>query len=285
MVEKIELRVSPLSPEVLGDTDFEDLGLGTWRIVVKRDDPFLERIARADSLSRLTLGKPLAWTVFSTRTYSKAELDRAPCLRVMFKSFSQEGGEFNGTEYDLTNACPRCGVGRSQLGPLRVSTKKFSKRADLVHLAGGELVCSARLVELIVKSDLTGASFGPVVSPAPRGRQITDWYQLFVTGDSLNVSSPSVVGHNPICLESGTDPQCAEHLLGIKLVSELYVEQPIAPLMDFAVTRQSFGVRLGMWIPERVFVVSPRARTVIASCRPRGFRYEVCHFVHSSHSK
>ncbi len=175
MLEKITVIVSPLSPEVLGDTEFEDRGFGVWRIVVSRDDPFLERIAQADSLCRLTLGKPLAWTVFSTRTYSKAELDSAPCLRMIVTAFVEDEGEYNGVEYDLTNACPRCEVGRRQLGPLRVSTKKFPRRADLVRLAGGERVCSARLVELIVKSDLTGASFGPVVSPAPRSRQMADW--------------------------------------------------------------------------------------------------------------
>jgi hypothetical protein len=63
------------------------------------------------------------------------------------------GGPQHGTKYDLTMACPRCGSGATQLGPLLVGSRKFPKSEMFMTLDREILVQGA------LANTLAGAGF------------------------------------------------------------------------------------------------------------------------------
>ena len=60
-------------------------------------------------------------------------------LPILRRTDQGVGGPSEGTEYDLAEACPRCGVGARQLGPLRLKGSEIrSKKGRAFPTAHGE---------------------------------------------------------------------------------------------------------------------------------------------------
>ncbi len=102
-------------------------------------------------------------------------------------------GEDCGTEYDETRACPKCGFGARQVGPLHLDLKKVPKR-DIAKTLGGEIVVSARLAEEMKAADIRGYELGPVVSR--QGKPTPHWYQLLLPECMVELAPRTEVGHS-----------------------------------------------------------------------------------------
>ena len=64
------------------------------------------------------------------------------------------------------------------------------------------------------------------------------------------------------------------HLLGLNLLSPLYVNLTQCPAADLLSTRQYISTRRGLLRPERMLVASQRFRATVAEDGLKGFRFE-----------
>ncbi len=162
MEERFEFRllssyVSEIGDAVTGPRRFPDVARA---VRGKVGDAVYSRIGELHGEVResghgLVFG---SWDI--TRTYSRAEIDRATLIMLRLP-FTHLAGEECGTKYDESNACSRCGLGSQQVGPLLVSFGKLPKSRDLIRLWGGELLVSERLARLIRAGGFTGNVLSP----------------------------------------------------------------------------------------------------------------------------
>jgi hypothetical protein len=83
------------------------------------------------------------------------------------------------------------------------------------------------------------------------------------------------VGVNPfISTTYDTKPCPNGDLLGLRLISELWLRDETVPDRDIMTTQQYIGTRRGLLRPQRVMVVSRRLATAIEERGLSGFRLE-----------
>ncbi|WNG51632.1 hypothetical protein F0U60_51575 [Archangium minus] len=88
------------------------------RVLLKMDDPLIDQIRKFD-LEKRKQGS-IAVTYWEIhRKYTPEELKQAELLRLRVRPFFEPTGEDCGTVYDETKACPKCGFGARQVGPLQ----------------------------------------------------------------------------------------------------------------------------------------------------------------------
>lgn len=73
----------------------------------------------------------------------------AYCL-VQKKGSAGETGPRFGTQYDLTDACPRCGTGAKQISPLDVRPSDFAKTRHIVTTYCDEVLFSKALADFLL---------------------------------------------------------------------------------------------------------------------------------------
>jgi hypothetical protein len=137
---KIKVRIGfncadrnwPLAKELLSALKRDDLVvLGKsafgWRLIFEDGDPKLPFVR--ERLKDLEAKADFAWTEDSEAIYTKEEIRAAPLLHLKFgRPYRGDGGPTHGTEYDLSNACPRCGCGAVQTSPLFLKYSQFPKK-------------------------------------------------------------------------------------------------------------------------------------------------------------
>ncbi|HEY8147399.1 MAG TPA: hypothetical protein VIK51_00605 [Vicinamibacteria bacterium] len=79
---------------------------------------------------------------------------------VVRKGVDVTGGVSAGTAYSFESACPTCGTGASQIGPLHLPRFKVPK-ADLFSTLDSEIIVTPKLAEHLRAADVR--SLGPVV--------------------------------------------------------------------------------------------------------------------------
>lgn len=265
------------------------LGLGVRRIDLDRTDPWFDRIVaiHRELWSRGTLFVS-SWGV--GRRYGPAELETAEAFQLKIHATFEPCAEECGTLFDASTACPRCGAGRRQIGPLILDLRRLGSGwddhtrpgpagKDIARTIAGEVVVSARFAGLLRDLGATGYTLG-VVRQYRRDEVRDDWHQLVIAEPTIRIVQPTIAGTSPADLDPhGTYACPSGHVLGLNALSELHLSRADWGGADIARTREAFGSRVGLLVPEHPIVVTPRVAALVRSGRIKGARLEVAHLV------
>lgn len=251
------------------------LGESVRKITISTDDPRFQQIGEMQRHLRQTAGQPFFYGWDIARIYTAEELASARLFHVTTTATFEPTGEECGTAYDESVACPDCGAGARQNGPLMLDEKRLPKGKDFAETIGSERVLSRRACDLFIQRGITGVDFRPIRSRGVKGNEISEWRQFVVTHATAEIVPPTLVGvglfdHDP----EGRYRCPAGHLLGLNLISELFVRATSVPETDVVESRQYIGIRRGLLRPWRALLLSPRLRQMIVSEKLKGFGLE-----------
>ncbi|HEX5753689.1 MAG TPA: hypothetical protein VFZ09_46295 [Archangium sp.] len=272
MRETIEIRISSdkaqhfLPPGVGEDWDI------TRRLELDVDDPLVEAIRKHEQEEhRQGTTMVTFWQV--RRRYSQRELQSAELLWMRVRPFFEPTGEECGTRYDESQACATCGSGARQVSELRLDLKRIPKGRDIAQTLGGELVVSSRLAEALRAHGITGMELRPVLGK--QGERSKAWRQLVIPSCSLEVAAPTRVGNSFFAPEPDTARCPKGHVLGLRVLSEVYVSRSSLDGNDWACTRQRVGLRQGLFRTQPLILISQRLYRLLSEMKVRRFDVEV----------
>lgn len=286
MRESIEFRIpEEHASRWLGKHDGVSLGGSVRKLDVEKDDPRMQIIAEAD-LALKRQGRAFFTSWRQRRTYTKAELDAALLFRLKVTAIFEPAGELCGTKYDDLTACERCGAGAEQVGPLILDVRRIPKGKSFAKTIAGEIVVAQHVADLFEEHGVTGAQFHPVRAKGAKDLQPTGWRQLVVVSTGAEMAAPTRVGVDPFDQDPGGECRCSfGDLLGLNLLSEVSVRSSSVGDEDIVGSRQFVGARRGLLRPERIVLISPKVRRLIASGKLNGCEIEVAHLVAGSGDK
>ncbi|PTL76750.1 hypothetical protein [Vitiosangium sp. GDMCC 1.1324] len=245
------------------------------RVLLKLDDPLVDQIRQYEQEKRRH--ESIAVTYWEIhRKYTPEELKQAELFWLRVRPFFEPTGEDCGTEYDETKACPQCGFGAKQVGPLHLDLKRIPKR-DIARTLGGEIVVSARLADKLSTAGLCGYELGPVVSR--NGTPTPDWYQILLPEGSLELAPQTQVGHSFFAPEPDSARCPNGHVIGFTVLSEVFIQRSSLSTADWFCTRQFLGERFGPYRPEPLLLISQRLHQLLVSHKVKRFDVEVAHLV------
>jgi hypothetical protein len=277
MREFIEFRISDSDvSQFLGDVGWRMGYRGEVRCVrLPLEDERVRLIGELDGeLRRRGSSFFRGWDI--TRHYTPEEVQSAQVFHLLLRSVFEPCGAMCGTEYDESSACPRCGAGSRQATALHLEPESIPKR-DLSRTIAGEIVISSRLVRAFQTQGITGAAFPPVRDPT--GRVLENWHQLIVTSAPVDIASPTLAGKGPFELDAKGEYRCPQgHVLGLNLLSELWVKKEGHDGSDLVRTRQLIGTRMGVLHPEPRLLISPRLFRLLRELKVGRLVAEVAHW-------
>lgn len=224
--------------------------------------------------------------------YTDKEWADAYLFRLTIKKTIEPCGEECGTAYN-DDACPICGAGRTQKGPLILSKEPSLGKMDICKTIAGEVIVSKRFQELMVKYNVQGMSFLPIlikgkfsqhvmqlkaescVNVSPKTRFGIDCFDR----DNIpysNEQKVDICGHEiTMAKEIYVCPN--KDLLGLNLLSELYINMGTNHIhpFDFAKTAQYVGVKRGLLRPEPLYVCSREFLDIIKQEKITGVDFEI----------
>ena len=223
----------------------------------------------------------LGWTI--QRKYTEKELEGAELFYLFPRATFEPVGESCGTEYDDAAACKHCGAHASQLTELRLDTSRLPRGRDIAKtIAYSEVVVSARLAEAFQKHGLTGARFLPIRGRGGR-KAIDSWFQLAVDSRPLGVAPQTRFGVAPFDEDEKGEYRCPKgHVLGLNLLSEVWVKRKDWDGADVCATKQWVGMRSrngGVFRPHPLLLISQRMRRLLDDLKAKGHQLEVAHLV------
>jgi hypothetical protein len=278
MRETLELRVPEENAEAfLPQGIGTRLGYGIRKVTIDTSDPIFAEIGRLQREFRARGDWFFhGWTFH--RHYSATELAHGELFYVFPGRTFEPAGEECGTVYDDDKACPECGSGAPQLGPLVLDGRRMPKGPDIARTIADEIVVSSKLREVLQQASLSGAAFGSVALVDRRREISADCYQLQVHGPSLELDRSTIVGEGPFGEEGyGRCPR--GDLVGLNLISEVSVRRDSLSGADMSATAQFVGTHRGLLRPRRLLLLSPRARQAILEAGLKGLVVEVAHLV------
>lgn len=220
----------------------------------------------------------LGWDIH--RHYAKEELEAAELLHLVVRAQFEPPGSMCGTEYDDSTACRHCGAGARQVSDLILNTRRIPKGKDIAQTIAGEIVVSARVVQLCREQGLRGAEFRPVLHQGRRGSEPTEWSQLIITSKPLKLSERTVTGIHLFNLDEENRHRCPKgHVAGLNQISELYVHRRSWDGSDWCRTDKLFGMSQGELRPEPRLLISQKLRQVLEGMKAKGFALEVAHLI------
>jgi hypothetical protein len=309
MKELYEFRVyTNYAPEVLGD-ERPRRSIRVAAAVVVRGVVGDERYRRIGELDRRFRTQGNEGSVFAgwqiTRKYTVAEIRKAE-LFLLDLRYAHAAGDEYGTGYTDAPFNPDCGIGREevkvdlhpfrvfrekttdlrcalgsrQTGPLILPTKKQLKSRDIFMLWSGEIIVSARILDIIENS--TGSLLQPVWSTMRGARSassvgLSSFRQWVVRSRPLIVCDPTRFGDQPF---RGESEQCKCPLglgetRGAHLLSGLYIKRSSWDGSDACTTDVFVGTRRGLFRPYNPMVVSRRLFGALQKTGVRGVRFEI----------
>lgn len=235
------------------------------------------------------------WDVFYK--YTDEEFAKARLFRVRINKTVEPCGEECGTVYDDRQACPICGSGRVQKGPLILSKVSTLGKVDVCKTIGGEIIVSKRFQELVGKYSLRGMLFLPILVkgiPSQLFMQLTAKDSVDISHetrfgidyfDSVNIPYNDERKIN-ICGHEITMPKeiyvCPnQDLMGLNLLSELYIteESYQSHFFDLARTAQYVGVKRGLLRPEPLYVCTKAFYEMVKHEKILGMDFEIAKIV------
>ncbi|HLM42877.1 MAG TPA: hypothetical protein VK458_03365 [Myxococcaceae bacterium] len=275
MRETIEVRLfADEAKQFLPPAVGRERGLSR-RVLLGLDDPLVEQIRQREQEKRGQDSSAVTyWQIH--RKYTRRELEEARFFWIRIRPFFEPTGEDCGTVYDETKACPTCGFGAKQVGPLHLELERIPKRG-IARTLGGEIVVSARLAEQMEAEGLRGYALGPVVSR--QGKSTPHWYQLLVPECRVELAPQTRVGADFFVPEPD-EARCPEgHVVGFDVLSEVHVQRSSVGEADWLCTRQAVGPRMGAYRPLPLLLVSQRLYRFLKARKVTRFDVEVAHLV------
>jgi hypothetical protein len=113
-----------------------------------------------------------------------------------------------------------------------------------------------------------------------RGRPAPVWYQLVPTSRPVDVAPLTKTGVEPFDEDPENKYRCSRgDLIGLNLLSEVYLRNKDYDGADVAITRQFIGARGGIHRPTPVLLISPRFWRLLESEKVKGYKVEVAHLI------
>ena len=277
MREIAEFRiVERHASRLFADSEGKKLGDIARKVEINSTDPRFLRIGemqarlRADGDQSFFLG----WDIH--RKYTTAELKSASLLHWQIWSVFEPAGEECGTLYDETTACPRCGSGATQIGPLILNLKRIPKGRDFSRTIAGEIVVSKRAASLFVRNGLNGAKLTAIRDSQSPSIESKEWFQLQIKSTRARIIPPTRTGVDPFDDDELGAYRCAVgDLVGLALLSEVTISRASRGKADFLASQQFVGVRRGLLRPQRIMLVSPKVWELISSKKLKGSKVEI----------
>lgn len=220
----------------------------------------------------------LGWEIH--RRYSRAELRSAEILQLKVTSVFEPPAEDFGTIYDDSAACPNCGAGAPRLSPLILDVGKIPRR-DIARTIAGETVVSRRCAEVFQREVFTGIRFDPVYLKGTNPLLATPVVcEPVISNMEVGIAPETRIGSGLFGRPEDEEDRCpGGDLLGLGLLSELFVESSTRGTEDVVATKQFVGVRRGYLRPTRCILVSQRVAEVLHREGFTGFTLEVAHLI------
>jgi hypothetical protein len=278
MRETIEFRISEAHVKAFLEPGLgTPIGYGTIKVVLPIDDPRVRLMGDLDrEFTRKGRAFFTSWQI--VRRYTRNEIETAELFQMFIRPTFEPEGEMYGTMYDDAAACSICGAGAPQLTDLHLDVRRIPKKKDLAITIAGEMVISARLVDVLHKHGITGAEYRPVRHKT--GEVVEEWRHLVVTSKPVDIVPPTRVGDTPFDLDERGQHRCPlKHVVGLNRLSELWVKRAGHDGSDWVRTRQLIGVRRGVLRPEEQLLISPRLHRLLLELKAKRFEVEVAHWV------
>jgi hypothetical protein len=250
------------------------------KVVVEPYSPIFATIRNAEQSLR-SQGSFFFSSVTVQRKYTQRELDESELLTLVIDSMFEPAGEECGTVYDDAEACPLCHAPRRQVTDLMLDLRTVprSKRAA-VSIARNEIVFAEPLARRILDEALTGIAFRPVHHCGKARKQLPVFLQPWITSAPISAVPPTRFGNNVFDDDPDNEHRCPDGpVVGLNLLSELYVARSSWEGEDFVQTQQYVGIRRGLLNPRTILATSQHARRVIESAGRKGITFEVAHLV------
>lgn len=286
MKETTEFRINyDFANLLFEDNEGVDLGQISKSIKVvqlSKDDPRYSQIPiiAKQVKDKYNKGFFFGWKI--KRKYSKKELDTAILFQIKIKTKFEPTGEECGTTYDEKFICDICGVGRKQIGLLKLKKNTIPNK-DIVSTIGGEVLVSEKFVKIFRERKLNGVEFAPVVFEKDK----SNYFQLIVFS-KLELTNKTIAGINPFDFSESCEIvdynvskkeiyKCPRgHTIGLNLLSEAYVEKnQLIQNCDFFVSKQRIGVSRGLLKPEPLYFCSIALKKMIDEEKLSGFDFEI----------
>ncbi len=292
MREVCEFRINESFVSLLPDPQIgKYLGSNIRQIKVGTDDPLFAKIGELHYRLRATKGRGLFtyWNI--ARSYTTAELKSAEIFRLFVTTAFEPTGEECGTRYDEESACEVCGADARQASALFLNVNEIPRLKEIARTIADEWVVSRKLAEKLKESGVTGVEFTPVRDGCSTDNGYDDsrhdrattspaWYQLVVTSSRLPVAPLTRTGIDPFNVDSQGEYRCPRgDNIGLRFVSELYVQRAAWDGSDMTLTREVTGARVGLIRPAHAILVSARMRNLLLEEKVKGVRLEIAHFV------
>jgi hypothetical protein len=246
------------------------------RIELPDDDPRLPKIAELQrELNEIGESFFLGWDIH--RHYSRQELDSAEALQLIIAGAFEPAGEECGTTYNDRTSCDKCGAGGDRTSPLILDLRNV--RRDIAKSIADEIVVSTRLAELMRRERVTGVSFARVyvcgqIPLVPSER----FCEPLLRNTDVVIAKQTRVGSGMFGRPDDDQYRCPRgDLLGLGLLSELWVEASSLKSEDIAATRQFVGVRRGLLRPRRCLLIRPKVARILRREKISGYKLEVAH--------
>ena len=259
---------------------FGDKFVTVRKVELSVDDPQFKRVGELDALLKKEPDDFFfsGWDI--RRSYTADELENAELLLLHHISTFEPAGEERGTRYDESSACEHCKAGARQVTPLFLDWKRIPKSKDVARTIAGEIIVSARLVELFEKHSITGAEFQSIRCSPASSAESKDWFQLIAKSCSAEVMPKTRTGVNPFDEDKAGEYRCPTgDLIGLARLSEVWINRSSYAGFDIVASRQFIGTRRGLLRPERLLFISPKLRRIIEDQKVTGFKFEVAHLL------
>lgn len=169
------------------------------------DDKRLRKLR--ESLAR----ENIDWSEREEHVYTDDELRESALLIIgVDQEPIQGGGPEDGTEFDLSKACPRCGTGAIQTSPLMIGIPELPKKALACETVLGDILVAEPLAKSLREGEISGLELRQ--AHFYRNNEPLPWWQM--------------ISH--YCM-----PMMSQATRGIKLSLTDYVERP-----DFIIPAQ-----------------------------------------------
>jgi hypothetical protein len=279
--EIAEFRVDEeFAPTLFSESEGKRTSTGIRIIVIDTGDPRFRRICELQTRLLKKKGRPFFFGWRLTRKSTVEELRTAGLLHVTRLHAFEPAGEECGTKYDESSACPHCGVGAKQVGPLFLDVKRIPKGRDFAETIAGETIVSRRAADVFVQHGITGIAFHPVRARGARSLKLSPWSQMVIRSAEAEIAPPTRTRINPCEDDRDGGYICPDgHVIGLNLLSAVSIRAASRGKADFVTTRQLTGTRRGLLRPRRAILVSQKAWRLIKSERLKGFEFEVAHLV------
>jgi hypothetical protein len=279
MRESVEFRIpEENAQQYFPPDDGVVLGGSVRKLELDVTDP---RFQRVGDLERGFQSKGRAfyfgWIIH--RRYTAAELRAAELFHCDISAVFEPAGQECGTVYDDSNSCSFCGSGAKQSSDLMLDLHRIPRGKDIAKTIADEIVVSERLADAMQRREITGVRFGRVKHSGRKPYDARPWFQLKIMSRPVRMTELTRVGIDPFDGDVKAEYRCpVGHVVGLNLLSELWISRIGWDGSDVIATHEHIGVRRGLLRPSSPVLIVPEVWRLFREMEVKGFKAEVAHF-------